>query len=65
MEKPRKVYHKDGWIITEVGKPNIQRLAEGLVRLMRREKFNGEIDLNKYKEISKAEESCNKKEVSE
>ncbi|HDR7941214.1 TPA: hypothetical protein QCY47_000574 [Bacillus wiedmannii] len=62
MEKPRKVYHKDGWRIEVIGEPNIQRLAESLLTLMRREKFNGEIDLKKYKEISKAEDLRDKKE---
>ncbi|MDO6629017.1 hypothetical protein [Bacillus thuringiensis] len=62
MGKPRKVYHKDGWRVEVVGELNVQVLAEYLLILMRREKFNGEIKPEKRTETSETKNLKNKKE---
>ncbi|MCC2390761.1 hypothetical protein [Bacillus pacificus] len=63
MEKPRRTYRSNGMIVTEIGELNCKLFAEKFVEIVRREIRNGEIDLEKYKEISKAEDSCDEKEV--
>ncbi|WP_200903330.1 hypothetical protein [Bacillus cereus] len=45
-----------------IGELNCKLFAEKFVEIVRRKIRNGEIDLNKYKEISKVKESCNDKE---
>ncbi|WP_176542590.1 hypothetical protein [Bacillus cereus] len=46
-----------------VGELNCKLFAETFMEIVRREIRNGEIDLNKYKEISTAEDSCEDKKV--
>ncbi|WP_176399935.1 hypothetical protein [Bacillus cereus] len=48
-----------------VGELNCKLFAETFMEIVRREIRNGEINPNKYKEISKAEDSCDEKELSE
>ncbi|EOO33266.1 hypothetical protein IIU_03379 [Bacillus cereus VD133] len=63
MEKPRRTYRSNGMIVTEIGELNCKLFAETLIEIVRRKIRNGEIDINKYKEISKAEDSSANKEV--
>ncbi len=49
--------------VTTTGELNCKLFAEKFVEIVRRKIRNGEIDLNKYKEISKAEDSSANKEV--
>ncbi|WP_088350349.1 hypothetical protein [Bacillus cereus] len=63
MEKPRRTYRSNGMIVTEIGELNCKLFAEKFVEIVREEILNGEIDVNKYKEIPKAEDSCDDKEV--
>ncbi|WP_179866164.1 hypothetical protein [Bacillus wiedmannii] len=49
-------------IVNEIGELNCKLFAEKFVEIVRKEILNGEIDLEKYKEIIKAEDSCEKKE---
>ncbi|PGS59149.1 hypothetical protein [Bacillus cereus] len=62
MGKPRKVYHKDGWRVEVVGELNVQVLAESILILMHRERFNREIKPEKRTETSKTKDLKNKKE---
>ncbi|OXC00151.1 hypothetical protein FHE73_23295 [Bacillus thuringiensis] len=62
MEKPRRTYRSNGMIVTEIGELNCKLFAEKFVEIVRRKIRNGEIDLNKYKEIIKAEDLRDKKE---
>ncbi|WP_204312313.1 hypothetical protein [Bacillus cereus] len=48
-------------IVETVGELNCKLFAEKLMEIVRRKMLNGEIDLERYKEISKAEGSCNNK----
>ncbi|MCU5455239.1 hypothetical protein OCA97_14675 [Bacillus cereus] len=48
-------------IVEVVGELNCKLFAEKFVEIARRKILNGEIDLNKYKENLKAEDSCNDK----
>ncbi|PEM27830.1 hypothetical protein [Bacillus wiedmannii] len=63
MEKPRRTYRSNGMTVTVIGELNCKLFAEKLMEIVRRKIRNGEIDLNKYKEISKAEESSANKEM--
>ncbi|MDZ5475817.1 hypothetical protein [Bacillus thuringiensis] len=49
-------------IVETVGELNCKLFAETFMEIVRREIRNGEIDINKYKEISKAEDLRDKKE---
>ncbi|MDO6629018.1 hypothetical protein [Bacillus thuringiensis] len=49
-------------IVTEIGELNCKLFAEKFVEIVREEILNGEIDLEKYKEIIKAEDSSDKEE---
>ncbi|WP_176342999.1 hypothetical protein [Bacillus thuringiensis] len=49
-------------IVETVGELNCKLFAETFMEIVRRELRNGEIDLNKYKEISKVEDLRDKKE---
>ncbi|HDR8240148.1 TPA: hypothetical protein QC126_000678 [Bacillus cereus] len=49
--------------VETVGELNCKLFAETFMEIVRREIRNGEIDLNKYKEISTAEDSCDDKKV--
>ncbi|MGI8362996.1 hypothetical protein [Bacillus cereus] len=49
--------------VNEIGELNCKLFAEKFVEIVRKEILNGEIDLEKYKEIIKAEDSCKDKEV--
>ncbi|EPY7709879.1 hypothetical protein ACN1JM_001975 [Bacillus pacificus] len=48
--------------VNVIGELNCKLFAEKFVEIVRREIRNGEIDLNKYKEVSKAEDPNDKKE---
>ncbi|MGE0981518.1 hypothetical protein [Bacillus cereus] len=48
-------------IVNEIGELNCKLFAEKFMEIVRRKIRNGEIDINKYKEISKAEDSCEDK----
>ncbi|MBJ8023739.1 hypothetical protein [Bacillus cereus] len=48
-------------IVNEIGELNCKLFAETFMEIVRREIRNGEIDPNKYKEISVAEDSCEDK----
>ncbi|MGR5980302.1 hypothetical protein ACT7DJ_28505 [Bacillus cereus] len=48
-------------IVEVVGELNCKLFAEKFVEIARRKMLNGEIDFKKYKEYSKAEDSCNDK----
>ncbi|EOQ06073.1 hypothetical protein [Bacillus cereus] len=63
MEKPRRTYRSNGMIVEVVGELNCKLFAETFMEIVREEILSGEIDINKYKEISKAEDSCGDKEV--
>ncbi|AQY40975.1 hypothetical protein P4V72_29465 [Bacillus thuringiensis] len=62
MEKPRRTYRSNGMIVNVVGELNCKLFAEKFVEIVRKEILNGEIDLEKYKEIIKAEDLRDKKE---
>ncbi|EPY7709878.1 hypothetical protein ACN1JM_001974 [Bacillus pacificus] len=62
MEKPRRTYRSNGMIVTEIGELNCKLFAEKFVEIVREEILNGEIDLNKYREIIKAKDLRDKKE---
>ncbi|HDR8240147.1 TPA: hypothetical protein QC126_000677 [Bacillus cereus] len=49
-------------IVNEIGELNCKLFAEKFVEIVRKEILNGEIDLEKYKEIIKAEDLRDKKE---
>lgn len=48
--------------VTTTGEFNCKLFAETFMEIVRRKIRNGEIDINKYKEISKAEDLRDKKE---
>ncbi|MDA2255152.1 hypothetical protein ACTFRO_14660 [Bacillus cereus group sp. MYBK163-2] len=48
--------------VNEIGELNCKLFAEKFMEIVRRKIRNGEIDINKYKEISKAEDSSEKEE---
>ncbi|WP_176520262.1 hypothetical protein [Bacillus cereus] len=50
-------------IVNEIGELNCKLFAEKFMEIVRKEIMSGEIDLNKYKEISTAEDSCEDKKV--
>ncbi|HFK1754356.1 TPA: hypothetical protein ACGXP3_004840 [Bacillus cereus] len=50
-------------IVETVGELNCKLFAEKFVEIVREEILNGELDIEKYKEIIKAEDSCTDKEV--
>ncbi|PGL08048.1 hypothetical protein CN912_20750 [Bacillus cereus] len=49
--------------VNEIGELNCKLFAEKFMEIVREEIRNGEIDLNRYKEIPKAEDSCDDKKV--
>lgn len=48
-------------IVEVVGELNCKLFAEKFVEIARRKMLNGEINLKKYTECSKAEDSCSNK----
>ncbi|MEH7459163.1 hypothetical protein V7183_18680 [Bacillus sp. JJ1127] len=48
--------------VETIGKLNTDKLAEGLVKILRRDMLNGKIDSNNYTKPSKAENPKDKKE---